>query len=71
MNKKDLYKAIGKNIQNERKKLNLTQEKLAELMDVTWSYVSKIETGVSNISLGKIYEISQYLGVDVSALLKL
>lgn len=70
MNKKELYKAIGKNIQNERKKLGLTQEKFAELMDVSWSYVSKIESGVLNISLGKIYEISQYLNVDVSVLLK-
>lgn len=46
MNTGELYKIIGKNIQKERKKLGYTQESFAELMDVSWSYVSKIESGV-------------------------
>ena len=71
MQKKELYKLIGKNIQNERAKQGYTQETFAELMNVSWSYVSKIEAGVLNLSLGKVLEIADYLNVDVSVLLKI
>lgn len=71
MLKKDLCKKIGKNIQKERLKQGMTQENFAELMNVSWSYVSKIESGVINLSLGKILEIADFLKIDVSILLKL
>ena len=57
MNKKELCKKIGKNIQRVRQEKGLTQETFAELMGVSWSYVSKIESGVINFSIGKILEI--------------
>ena len=71
MSKKELYKKIGKNIQKQRKLKGYTQETFAELMGVTWSYVSKIESGVSNLSLGKIYDIAEYLKINISLLLEL
>lgn len=71
MNKKELCKIIGKNIQNERKRQGYTQESFAELMNVSWSYVSKIESGVLNLSIGKILEISKYLNTDVRKLLNI
>lgn len=71
MNKKDLCKKIGKNIQKNRQTQGLTQETFAELMGVSWSYVSKIESGVINLSLGKILQISEYLNVDVADVLKI
>ncbi|MDR1326797.1 MAG: helix-turn-helix domain-containing protein [Heliobacteriaceae bacterium] len=71
MDKKLIYKKIGRNIQNERKKLGLTQENFAELMDVSWSYVAKIEGGFQNFSIGKLIDIAGYLKIDVSELLKL
>ncbi|MCM1002969.1 MAG: helix-turn-helix domain-containing protein [Candidatus Gastranaerophilales bacterium] len=71
MEKKDLYKIIGKNIQTERQKQGLTQETFAELMDVSWSYVSKIESGILNLSLGKVWEIAKFLQIDVDVLLKI
>ena len=69
MNKKELCKIIGKNIQKARLNKGLTQETFAELMGVSWSYVSKIESGVINLSLGKILEIANYLKIDVRILL--
>lgn len=69
MQKKELYKIIGKNIQKQRQIKGLTQETFAELMDVSWSYVSKIESGVLNLSVGKILEISDFLDIDVDVLL--
>ena len=69
MEKRDLYKIIGKNIQAERIKQGLTQEKFAELMQVSWSYVSKIESGILNLSIGKIYDISKFLKIEIEKLL--
>ena len=69
MQKKDLYKIIGKNIQNQRLIQGYTQETFAELMGVSWSYVSKIEAGLLNLSLGKILEIADYLNIEVDLLL--
>lgn len=69
MDKKELYKIIGKNIQHERQKQGYTQETFAELMNVSWSYVSKIESGVLNLSLGKVWEIAKFLKMDIEVLL--
>ncbi len=71
MDKKQIYKRIGKNIQNERKKQNLTQENFAEIMNVSWSYVSKIEGGFQNFSIGKLCDIADYLNVPLANLLEL
>lgn len=71
MKKKELYKIIGKNIQEQRKLKGYTQETFAELMNVSWSYVSKIESGILNLSIGKIFDIAQFLKVDINSLLKI
>lgn len=69
MDKKEFLKIIGKNIQNQRKAKGYTQETFAELMHVTWSYVAKIECGILNLSLGKIYDIAIFLDIDAKDLL--
>lgn len=70
MQKRELYKIIGKNIQKQRLIQGYTQETFAELMGVSWSYVSKIEAGILNLSLGKILEIADYLNIEIDLLLK-
>lgn len=69
MDKKTLCKIVGNNIKRIRLARGYTQETFAEHMHVSWSYVSKLECGVLNLSLGKILQISQYLDVDVQELL--
>ncbi len=69
MDKKQLYKIVANNIKRVRSEKGYTQETFAEHMSVTWSYVSKLESGILNLSLGKILEIAQYLEVDVQELL--
>lgn len=71
MNKKDLFKQVGKNIQKIRIEKGYTQETFSELMGVSWSYVAKIESGILNLSIGKIYEISCYLDIDINQLLEI
>ena len=48
LNKRDIYRIIGHNIRDARKSKNLTQEDFAELMDKSWSYIAKLETGTQN-----------------------
>ncbi len=69
--KKEIYKIIGKNIQNARKAKGLTQEEFAELMDKSWSYIAKLEIGMQNFSIGKLIDIANYLNIELDELLKL
>lgn len=69
MNKQELLKKFGKNVKIARIKKDLTQEQLAEIMDVNSNYVACIEAGRQNMSLGKILELANALGVDINTLL--
>ncbi len=69
MDKKQVYKIIGKNIQKVRKEKGYTQETFAEAMNVSWSYVSKIESGILNLSVGKLCDFANFLDVDLNELL--
>lgn len=69
MNKVELLKKFGKNVKIERIKKDLTQEKLAEIMNVSQNYIANIECGKANMSLGKILELSKFIGVDIKQLL--
>ena len=71
MDKKNVLKQIGKNIQKVRIEKGYTQETFSELMGVSWSYIAKIEFGILNLSIGKIFELSKYLDVDVNQLLEI
>ena len=69
MNKTELLKRFGKNVKIERIKKDLTQEKLAEIMDVSQNYIASIECGKANMSLAKVLELSKSLDVQMSKLL--
>lgn len=68
--KKRIFKIIGKNIQKARKQNNWSQEKFAERMNVSWSYVSKIEAGILNISIGKLVDIARVLNTNLQNILE-
>lgn len=69
MNKNELLKRFGKNVKIERIKKNLTQEQLAEIMDVNKNFIVRIECGNENMSLGKVLELSNFIKTDISNLL--
>ena len=69
ISKEELLKKFGLNVKFARMKKGYTQEKLAELMDIHWTYIAKIETGKINMSLGKILELAKILNVDINKLL--
>ena len=60
---------IGKRIKELRLKNHMTQEQLAEAVDVDLSYISKIENNhVNNISLSLGCKLAAVLNVTVSYL---
>lgn len=63
------YKLIGARIKYERNKAGLTQEQLAEKLDVTIGYVSQVERGITKISLDLLARISTILDCDVASLI--
>ena len=65
-----MLKRFGKNVKIERIKKDLTQEQLAENMDVSQNYLACIECGRQNMSLAKVLELSKALGVNIESLLK-
>lgn len=54
----------------ERKKLGLSQEQLADRLNVTRQSVSKWESGASVPELGKIVQLAEMFGVSVDYLVK-
>ncbi len=55
----------GQVILDARKSENMTQKELAEKLGVDKSYISKIENGVVNPSVGFFYRIMNALGLNV------
>ena len=62
------YVEIGKRIKLKRKEMNLTQEKLSEIIDVSPSYISEIERGSSICSLATITNICTVLQTSLDYL---
>lgn len=64
------YKFLGKRIREERLKLNLTQEKLSESVDISDSYMGQIERGERSVALDTLSRIANRLGVTIDYLLQ-
>lgn len=63
------YEVMGKNIARIRNKNCLTQEQLAEKVDVSTVFISQIETAVRKPSLETIYKISLALNTTIDTLI--
>lgn len=58
------FKAIGKRIKLARINAGISQEKLAEILDVSPSYMSHLERGTSKVSLTKLIVIANALSIE-------
>lgn len=57
------YKRLGLNIAYYRKINNLSQEKLAEMINISRTHMSRIETADCAVSLDVIFDICETLKV--------
>lgn len=63
-------KNLGINIKSERLRHNISQERLAELTNMSRNSISLIETGKINPTVLKIVDIAAVLGVSVETLVR-
>lgn len=66
----DFYKNLGKNIKKRRKELGLTQQELADKLNISLNFMGKIEVAFSKPSLDTLIEIADKLDISVSELVK-
>ena len=64
----ELAQAIGDRVRQVRS-ARMTQEKLAEVLEVAAETVSRYETGAIPLSVTMVYRVAEALGVGVEALL--
>ena len=62
--------AIGARIKAARERVHLTQEQLAEIIDISPTHMSVIERGVKTPKLDPFVRIANALGVYTDALLQ-
>lgn len=61
--------SLGRNIKEYRKAKKLSQNQLAELIDMSREHLACIETGKEFISLRKLFLIADVLGVSLKTLI--
>lgn len=63
------YKKIGIRIKDERLKRTISQEKLAELINMSKEHVSHIESGTTKLSLAALVKICNALEITTDLIL--
>lgn len=63
------YKLVGQRIRTIRKKRGMTQERLAELAEISPQHCSGIETGAAKVSLPALVKIANALNASMDELL--
>ncbi len=64
----EIYKLVGRRIRQERMRLNMTQERLAELSDLSVAFIGQIERADNRASLATIQKIASALNIPISKL---
>ncbi len=67
--KKENYEAIGQNISKRRRELGITQEKLAEMVNLSASYIGAVERGAKLPKLDTFIRIANALKISSDSLL--
>src|SRR6476620_6372252 len=63
-------KLVGARVRARRLQIGMSQEKLAELLGLTFQQVQKYEKGANRISIGRLIAIAKALQVSISYFLE-
>ncbi len=63
------YTIIGERLKKARLEKNLTQEQLAEQIDVSIAFLSRVERGSSHVNLKRLTQICNVLGISEGTIL--
>ena len=56
---------VGNRVRLRRMLIGMSQERLGELLGLTFQQVQKYEKGVNRIGAGRLFEMSRILGVNI------
>jgi transcriptional regulator with XRE-family HTH domain len=56
---------VGNRVRLRRMLIGMSQEKLGDLLGLTFQQVQKYEKGVNRIGAGRLFEISRILGAEI------
>src|ERR1700742_4143621 len=56
---------VGNRVRIRRMLIGMSQERLGDLLGLTFQQVQKYEKGVNRIGAGRLFEVSRILGVPV------
>lgn len=59
-------KKVGQRVRSRRLEIGMSQERLAELLGVTFHQVQKYEKGVNRIAVGRLLDIANALEISAS-----
>jgi transcriptional regulator with XRE-family HTH domain len=59
-------KRIGQRVRSRRLEISMSQERLAELLGVTFQQVQKYEKGVNRIAASRLFDIASSLDIPVA-----
>ena len=63
------YSIIGSRIRKARLEKNITQEELAEKIDVSVAFISRIERGTSHVNLKRLSQLCNILDIKEGVIL--
>ncbi len=63
-------KVLGKRIREERLRIGLTQEQIAEYIDVSTTYIGFVERGERSVTLEKLALLAECFHVSIDSLLR-
>ena len=66
---RDYYYEIGRRIASLRQERHITQEQLAEILDISIKHCSEVERGLSSLSLDKLIFVSDYFDCSMDFLI--
>ncbi len=66
--KSEAAQVFGHRVRENRLRLGISQETLAQLSDVHWTFIGQVERGTRNLSLHNIIKIAGGLDVDPAVL---
>ncbi|HYI61521.1 MAG TPA: helix-turn-helix transcriptional regulator [Acidimicrobiales bacterium] len=61
---------FGQRVRERRHELALSQEKLAVVAGLHWTFVGQVERGQRNLSLHNLLKLAEALGVDPGELVR-
>jgi transcriptional regulator with XRE-family HTH domain len=57
---------VGSRVRLRRNQMRMSQERLAELLGLTFQQVQKYEKGANRIAAGRLYDIARVFGVPIT-----